>query len=284
MIQSKSWRSFWSSAWLGWKISSNWTDPFLFAVYSIVRPISSALILVVMYSVITQGNFDSPIFAYLYLGNAFYQYVGTVATGVSWAVIDDREHYGTLKYAYIAPLNIPLYLLGRGLVGFATGSVSILITILAGLLFLHLRIDWGQVNWGLFTISLLVGIVMLGMLGLILAGLTLVMARHQYMVGDAVASALFLFSGAIFPLEVLPAFLRPVGYALPVTYWLELLRRALVGQVAQAFPTFAGVSSLNLLLILCAMTGVCAVLAWLTFRYCDHLAREGGLIDMLTNY
>jgi len=49
-----------------------------------------------------------PIFTYMYLGNAFYIYVGAVMAGVSWAVIDDREHYKTLKYMYVAPIHIPM--------------------------------------------------------------------------------------------------------------------------------------------------------------------------------
>ena len=83
-LRIEAWRSFRTAAWLGWQIESNWTDPFLFAIYSIVKPLSGAAILVVMYSIITQGNFDSPIFPYLYLGNAFYIYVGAVMAGISW--------------------------------------------------------------------------------------------------------------------------------------------------------------------------------------------------------
>ena len=84
----------------------------MFFIYSVVKPLASAGILVVMYGVIAQGNFGTPIFAYLYIGNAFYQYVAAVMTGVSWAVMDDREHYRTLKYIYTAPVNIPFYLMG----------------------------------------------------------------------------------------------------------------------------------------------------------------------------
>ena len=40
------WRSFRMAAWLGWQIESNWTDPFLFAIYSIIKPLSGAAILV----------------------------------------------------------------------------------------------------------------------------------------------------------------------------------------------------------------------------------------------
>ena len=175
---SETLRSFKIATWLGWQIESNWTDPFLFAVYSIVKPLASAGILVVMYSIITGGNFNTPIFPYIYFGNAFYIYVGAVMAGISWAVIDDREHYKTLKYMYIAPIHIPFYWLGRGVARFLTGSVAVLITISFGVLLLHVPLDLAKVDWPLFIISLVIGIIMLSMLGLILASITLLVAHH----------------------------------------------------------------------------------------------------------
>lgn len=272
------------ATWLGWQIESNWTDPFLFAVYSIVKPVAGTMILVVMYGVITQGNFASPLFPYIYLGNAFYMYVGAVMTGISWAVIDDREHYRTLKYIYAAPVHFPTYLLGRGVARFITGTFSVVITIVCGVLFLNVTIDPAATNIPLFVVSLLIGVVMLAMLGLILAGVTLQLAHHVGFVGEAVAGALYLFSGAIFPLDVLPPILRPIGYLMPITYWLELLRRSLVGSVAQAFPTLAGFSNAQLLVILVGLTVIFCGVSIRIFRWCDQRARERGLIDRVTNY
>lgn len=272
------------AAWLGWQIESNWTDPFLFAIYSVVKPLSGAAILVVMYGVITQGNFDTPIFPYIYLGNAFYIYVGQIMNGIAISVMEDREHYKTLKYIYTAPIYFPIYLMGRSVAGFMIGTISVLITILFGVLFLHVKIDPATVNWTLFLVTLLVGMLMLGMLGLILAGFMLLVARHGWDVGIAVAGALYLFSGAIFPLDVLPAFLRPLGFINPITYWLELLRRTLVGSIAQAFPTLAGLANLQILGILVILTAAFGLLSIIVFRLCEHQARERGLIDVVTNY
>lgn len=281
---STSWRSFRMAAWLGWMIESNWTDPFLFAVYSIVKPISGAAILVVMYNIITQGNFSSALFPYIYLGNAFYIYVGAVMTGVSWAIVDDREHYKTLKYMYIAPIYIPIYLLGRGVARFITGSIAVFVTLLAGIFFLKLNINFANVDWILFFTTLILGVIMLAMLGLLLAGLTLTFARHEGFVGEATAGALYIFSGAVFPLDVLPAWLRPVGYFMPTTYWLELLRRSLIGNVAQAFPTLINFSNLQILGIMLGLSIFFGVISVQVFKYCDRLARERGLIDRTTNY
>jgi ABC-2 type transport system permease protein len=284
MRLSETLRSFKIATWLGWQIESNWTDPFLFAVYSIVKPLAGAAILVVMYSIITNGNFNTPIFPYIYFGNAFYIYVGAVMSGISWAVIDDREHYKTLKYMYIAPIRIPSYWLGRGVARFLSGSVAVLITISFGVLFLQVPLDLAKVNWPLFIVSLTLGIAMLSMLGLILASLTLLVAHHFFLIGEAVASALYLLSGAIFPLDVLPAWLRPVGFAIPITYWLELMRRSLAGDVAQAFSTLARFSNLQLLGILLGLSVLFGLISVFVFRFCDYRARERGLIDFVTNY
>jgi ABC-2 type transport system permease protein len=278
------WRSFRVAAWLGWQIESNWTDPFLFAVYSFVKPVAGAAILVIMYGIITQGDFASPMFSYIYLGNAFYIYVGAVMTGISWAVLDDREHYKTLKYIYVAPIHIPTYLIGRGVAKFLVGSIAVFITLLCGMLFLQLHLDLAAVDWPLFVVSMLVGVVMLAMLGLLLAGVTLMITQHMGFIGEAVAGALYLFSGVLYPLEMLPGYLRPVGYLMPTTYWLEVLRRSLVGDVAAAFPTFAALSSYQILLILLALTLVFGVFSVFAFRWCDHRAREQGLIDKVSNY
>jgi ABC-2 type transport system permease protein len=277
-------RTFRTSAWLGWQIESNWTDPFLFAVYSIIKPIAGAAILVVMYGVITQGNFADPLFTYMYLGNAFYIYVGSVMTGISWAIIDDREHYKTIKYIYIAPMQYAVYLTGRGVARFITGTISVIITLAAGLLFLNLSLDFSAVQWPQFFLTLLVGIGMLSVMGLILSGVTMIIANHVWFIGDIVAGFFFLFSGAIFPLEVLPVWLRWIGYINPVTYWLELLRRTLVGELALTFPTFSSLSDAQIFMILVGLTLVLGLISIFIFRWCDARARDRGMIDMVTNY
>lgn len=278
------WRSLKIAAWLGWQIESNWTDPFLFAVYSLVKPLASVLILVVMYGVITKGNFDSPLFAYMYIGNAFYMYVGRMLNGMAWAIIDDREHYKTLKYVYTAPIHFPTYLFGRSIASFLVATISVTITLLAGVLFFNLPIRLTQVDWFMFIVGLVVGINLLAIMGLILSGVLLLLAHHMWGIGEAVAGSLYLFSGAIFPLTVLPPTLRWLGYIMPVTYWLELMRRSLVGSVASAYPTFTNLSDLQILMILFGLTVVFALIGAFSFGRCEQKARDLGMIDVVTNY
>lgn len=282
--RSDSLRTFVTAAWLGWQIESNWADPFLFAVYSFVRPIASVLILVVMYTVVTQGATEEPIFSYIYLGNALYILVGMIITGVSWAVIDDREHYRTAKQLYTTPMDHYMYLMGRGVARLIIGSISVIITIVFGVLLFDIPISFGIINWPLLIVSLALGIITLAAVGLIMGSATLMMARHFWSIGEAVAGGLYLFTGAIFPLETLPVAIRWLGFTLPITYWLELTRRALLGEAATGFPTLAGFTNMQLVWILVAFSVVLVAASIFIYRWAIVKAKDKGLIDLESAY
>ena len=53
---------------------------------------------------------------------------------------------------------------------------------------------------------------------------------------EAVAGALYLMSGVVFPIGVLPPCLQAVSLVLPTTYWLEGMRRALLGPTGLPSP------------------------------------------------
>lgn len=277
-------RTFFTGAWLGWQIESNWADPFLFAIYSIARPVSAILILVVMYNVITNGATGEPIFAYIYLGNALYILVGRVITGTSWAVIDDREHYRTMRQLHTTPMNYYFYLMGRGVAQLIIGAVSVLITVGFGMLAFKLPIRFAQIDWLLFLASTVLGVFSLAALGLMLGALTMMMARHFWAIGEAVAGALYLFTGAIFPLDILPVWIRWLGFVFPVTYWLEVARRALLGPEAIGFPTLSRFGSWDLMGILGGFTVVLLVVSVFFYRWALERAKEKGLLDMETGY
>jgi ABC-2 type transport system permease protein len=275
-------RSLRMAAWLGWQIESNWASPFLFAVYSIAKPVAGALILVFMYTVIAQGGLRNPLFPQIFVGNAFYIYVAMVLMGVSQAVIEDRERYGMLKYVYVAPLNVHAFLLGRGLTQATMATVAVLIMLFFGIIVLGIPMPPATVDWGMLFVAWLFGLVGVAFQGIFLAGISLITARHGYYIGDAVAGALYLLCGAVFPIDVLPRHLQLVGQALPLTYWLEALRRALLGGGAGAL-----LSSLTdgvLLLILAGSMILLAVLSIGFYRWAENRAREKGLIDMQTMY
>lgn len=275
-------RSLKMAAWLGWQIESNWASPFLFAIYSIVKPIAGALILVLMYTVIAQGGLQHPLFPQIFVGNAFYIYVAMVLMGVSQAVHEDREHYGMLKYVYVAPLNIYAYLLGRGVTQAIMATVAVLIMLIFGITVLGIPMPPATIDWGMLFAAWLFGLASLAFQGIFLGGISLITARHSFYIGDAVAGALYLLCGAVFPIDVLPKPLQLLGQALPLTYWLEALRRALLGDGAGQL--LSSLSDRALLLILAGSMVLLAVLSIGFYRWAENRAREKGLIDMQTMY
>jgi ABC-2 type transport system permease protein len=275
-------RSLRMAAWLGWQIESNWATPFLFAIYSIAKPIAGALILVLMYTVIARGGLQNPLFPHIFVGNAFYIYVALVLMGVSQAVVEDREHYGMLKYMYVAPLNVHAYLMGRGVAQVIVATMAVLITLLFGIFALGIPMAPASINWGMLFAAWLFGLAGMAFGGIFLGGISLITARHNYFVGEAVAGALYLLCGAIFPIDVLPRPLQLVGQTLPLTYWLEALRRALLG--TGTGELLSSLADRDLLLILAGSMVLMAVLSLRFYRWAENLAREKGLIDMQTMY
>lgn len=275
-------RTFVTAAWLGWQIESNWADPILFAVYAIARPLASVLILVAMYSVATNSATQKPIFAYIYLGNALYILVGQVISGVSWTIINDREQYRTTRQLYTTPMHSYAYMMGRGVARLLIGLISLLITVTFGALVFHLPIHIATINWPLFIVSTIIGVTSLATIGMIFGSMTMMAARHLWSLGDALSAALYLFCGAIFPLDVLPPALRLIGFIFPVTYWLEVARRALLGPNATRFQTLSALSDPELMVILSGLTLLLVIASIAAHRLALHLAKENGMFDMET--
>jgi len=273
------------AAWLGWQMESNWTRPFIFAIYAIVRPIAGALILLVMFTVIAYlGGYDSPeLFHHAYIGNAFYMYIFEVLFGVTWVIHDDREHFRTLKYIYISPANYFVYILGRTLSKVAITTFAVVITLAFGAMFLGVPIHLFEINWLLLIPVLLIGLLSIVTFGLALAGISFLTAKHSMGMNEGIAGVFYLFCGVIFPIHVLPAWGISFAKILPVTYWLDLLRTSL-GAGTGVDTALAGTSTEAGLLILIACTIAFAFFSIGTFKLGDYLARKKGLIDMTTAY
>ncbi len=269
------------SMWLGWQVESNWTDPWLFAVYVVAKPLAGSLLIVFMYLAAGQTK----LLPFSYLGNAVYMLVGSVGFGMSSAVVTDRENYGMLKYVRISPIGLQSYLIGRGLAQSVQGTLGAVLTIAAGLVLplgLRQAIDWGRVEWGWLALYLVVGMAMLLSVGLILGGVVLNMARHGYFLSEGVGSALYLLSGAVFPIAVLPDWLQGLSLALPTTYWMEGVRRSLLG--AHGGEQMAGWDHPSLALALIAGTAVLAAAAQVVFRWAERRAQCKGRYDQTTAF
>src|SRR5256885_688509 len=111
---SRWWRTLRVGYWLGWQIESNWTDPLLFFIYSIARPLGGVLILVFMYHVVARAG-GAAMLGFFVVGTACWPFVVRGMMGTAYSLISDREHWRTLRYVYISPISLRAYLVGRAL-------------------------------------------------------------------------------------------------------------------------------------------------------------------------
>ncbi|MFL5733688.1 MAG: ABC transporter permease [Chloroflexia bacterium] len=286
-------RTFRVATWLGWQIESNWADPLVFFIFAVLRPMASALILVVMYQVIAGGQ-RADAFDYLFISNAFFVLVVQVMVGLSWTIVDDRENYKMLKYIYTSPARKFAYLIGRSVAKVLIGLFTTTLLLLTGALFLGVNISLARIQWGWLGLYFVLGMFILGGLGIVLAGVSLVIARHGGFIGEVMAGMLLLFSGAYFPPDILPSPLKEISLAVPVTYWLEGMRRAFSGGIltvtnAQGVttpisPILAQFDNWQLTGILAFSALVSAAGSYFFYQWVEHAAKERGMIDRVTGF
>jgi ABC-2 type transport system permease protein len=280
-------RTFKNAAWLGWQMEANWTDPFVFAIYSIVKPVAGSLILVFMYLVITGGETQTMFFSYMFIGNAIYMYVAEVLFGVTWVIHDDREHYMTLKQVYIAPINFYTYIFGRAAIKIAITTIGVVVTLAFGVLALGVQVDLRSIDWLMFIPAMLVGLTTILIIGLALGGITFLTAQHGMGINEGIAGVFYVLSGVIFPITILPGWAQAISKLLPVTYWMEAVRRGLSPEMMAALPGatgLEGLSDLQLVLTLLASAVVFLFVSMGVFKYADRTARRKGKIDWTTAY
>ena len=276
---------------LGWQLEANWTDPFLFFIYSVAKPVSSALILVVMLEVIG-GPASHSFRPFVIVGSALWAFVLNGISGLAQSVLEDRERYRVLKYVYVSPADFLTVLVGRGVARIFVGLAGVLITLVVGVVALGLTFDVGTVNWPMLAIVTAMGLVSIIGLGLLMAGVCIQTRQESWSYPEAFAGALFLVTGAIFPLTVLPAPVQVVGLLTPLTWWIAGIREALfpggpgsIGGEGSAFAALFGhanPSSLEIVLALLATGTIATLAAVAVFRLSDRRAKRAGLYDRTT--
>jgi ABC-2 type transport system permease protein len=284
-------RAFRTSTLLGWQMEANWTDPLLFFIYSVAKPVASALILVFMLEVISGGS-QPEYRAFVVVGSALWSFVLSGMSGLAWSVLEDRERYRMLKYVYVSPSDFIVVLLGRGVARVAVGGMGALITLAFGVVLLGVPFDLAKVNWPLFIVVMTVGLISIVAIGVMMAAVCLQTRQESWSYPEAVGGALFLVSGAVFPILVLPSVVQAIGLLTPLSWWIEGVRQSLfpggitsIGGAGSLFENLTGQLMPTPAQIVVALlaTGTVATLASIAvFRTSDRRAKDRGLLDQTT--
>ncbi|HLY14046.1 MAG TPA: ABC transporter permease [Candidatus Limnocylindrales bacterium] len=284
-------RSFRTAAALGWKMEANWTDPLLFFIYSVAKPVASALILVFMLQVIA-GPSGIALRPFVIVGSALWSFVVSGVAGLAWAVLDDRERYRMLKYIYVSPSSFLTILIGRGVARLAVGAMGAGITLAVGVVVLGVPFEPLAVNWPLLVIVLVMGVVTISALALVMAAICLQTRQESWDYPEVVVGALFLVVGAVFPLSVLPLPLQVFGLISPLTWWIAGVRQALFpggpssiggpGSLWQQLSGQLNPSAVQVVIALLVSGAIVTLASAILFRAGEARAKDRGLIDRTT--
>jgi ABC-2 type transport system permease protein len=277
---------------LGWAIESNWADPLLFLIYSVAKPVAAVLMLVVMLQIITDGAAGPAQLGFVIIGSALWSFVVGGIAGLAISVLEDRERYRMLRYLYVLPGALPLVLLGRGTARILVAAMGAAITLAAALLVVGSPVDLAVVDWPYLVLALSIGLVAVIALGATMGALVMQTRQDSWNYPEAVAGALFLVVGAVFPLAVLPHVAQVIGLLVPLTWWMEGVRRALIPDAATSIGGTGSVWSEATGMVapdtawvlgaLLATTALSTLLAVVCYRWSEHRARERGAFDQTT--
>ncbi|MDR7434989.1 MAG: ABC transporter permease [Armatimonadota bacterium] len=275
------WRTFAVAYWLGWQIESNWTDPLLFLIYSVIRPLGGVLILAVMFFVVARGA-RGPVLGFFVTGTAFWPFVVMAMQGMAMGVLADREHWKTLRYIYSAPISYRAYLVGRSLAQATSALAAMAITLLFGRWVLGIPLYFSTIRPLVLLPAFLLGIAGIVAMGLLITSALTWTSREAWRLPEAVGAALYLLCGVIFPTTVLPRGLQMLSMGIPLTWWLEAMRRGLLGE--HALLSFPWASDARVLGTLAMLVAVWIIGAGFAFTCAEFRARALGILDQETGH
>ena len=175
-------------------------------------------------------------------------------TAMAAIVVTFEKRAGTFQRLLLAPLSMRTILLGKAASASAYGLATALVLALG----LKLALGMHLVNPLIFLVGLILGAACFALLGLTAAVMVQEVFEAMTLMNFFRFPLLFI-SGVFMPLSQLPYWLKPLAYASPLTYVVELLHLGVAGRSEFAGPV---VPLLAILLFLLA----CWFLAEALFR------------------
>jgi len=251
-------RVFWTGFVLHFKNLS--ASPFMMMTAA-VWPLVYATLAFLMF----RATHQAPSLLYAALGAAVMGIWSTTATSAGGA-IQQQRNWKVLELLVGSPAPLILVLAPVTVAIAAIGVYSIASTLLWGRLLFG--VPFHVLHPALFVLSIPVAVLSIGLLGLVLAS-ALVLYREASAFSQALEYPIWLITGMLIPLSLLPGWIHPLSWALAPTWGMRAVRRsALGGQVLGPF-------------LMCgALTLAYAALAFVLLRHFERLARDRATLSL----
>jgi len=163
-------------------------------------------------------------FAFAVIGVAFSGLLGIFQEGLP-SVIRTAQISGTLEAVLVSRASVPTILLGSSLYSLSFQVVRTFVFLAVASLVFGLELQ--NADWAGITAVFLLTSVCFFSLGLLAAGFILVYKKGNPL-GWIFGTVSGLFGGVVFPVAVLPGWLRWISSLLPITYALDGFRLSLL--------------------------------------------------------
>ncbi|MEJ7569068.1 MAG: ABC transporter permease [Gaiellaceae bacterium] len=132
----------------------------------------------------------------------------------------------TLELLVTAPVHIVYVIVPMTLATASLGLYSLTATLAWGAIAFDMPLEADHPL--LFVVAVLATIVSLGLLGVLLAS-TFILSRHATILASFLSYPVWLLTGLLVPLALLPTWVEPIGWALAPTWGLRAMQDAVVG-------------------------------------------------------
>jgi ABC-2 type transport system permease protein len=212
-----------------------------------------------------RATHQAPSLLYAALGAAVMGIWSTTATSAGGAVQQQRN-WKVLELLVAAPSPLILVLAPITVAIAGIGVYSIVTTLLWGRLLFG--VPFHVLHPALFLVSIPAAVLSIGLLGLVLAS-TLVLYREASAFSQMLEYPVWLITGMLIPLSLLPGWIHPISWVLAPTWGMRAVRRAALG------------GSVGTPLLMCVLlTVVYTVLAVVLLHHFERLARDRATLSL----
>ena len=209
-------------------------------------------------------------FRFVLIGIAFNQYIAVAVQSFSQRIVESQQ-LGTLEALFVTQTGATTIILASSVYGFLWATVSVAAYLLAGALLFGA--DLGQANYPAAAAVMALTVTGLSSFGVFSAAFVLLFKKGDP-VSWMIAALSGLLGGVLFPIAVLPGWLQTIAKAVPLTWALDGMRRALL--------MGAGLADLRAdLLVLAAFSVLLLPLSLALFHKAVQRAKRDGT---LTHY
>ncbi len=248
--------------WAGWKFHvKSLTLSGFFILTSVLQPIIFASIAYLMF----RAGARPGTLLYVALGSGMMGIWSSTLFG-SGGAIQWQRWQGTLEYCIAVPPPFILVLVPLTLATSTIGLYSLTATLLWGWLFFDVPFDLAHPLQ--FAIAVPATVMGLGLLGLVLAS-TFVLYRNANALSNLLEFPIWLVTGLLVSLSLLPAWVGPISWLLAPTWGINALRESGIG--GSAWPEIG----------MCLLLGlVYLVIGHFALRHFERLARERATLTL----